>query len=110
MILSPSAAGTMNLPPLKEVPTGAVVIDATWQRLQPMALNRLLPATTSDELITAESTGGTLVDRMKRTKAPTSTPKGSAPVATSSGSATVSNAATERPSWVFSVGCSGLVM
>ena len=54
--------------------------------------------------------GGALVERMKRVKASTSGPNGCADVAASSGSATVSNAATELPFDVFSVGKSGLVI
>src|SRR3954462_5217720 len=110
MILSPRAAGTVNLPPLTTVPAGAVVMVAVWQLGQPMLVNRLAPATASAVAASAVSRGGTLVERMKRAKASTSGPKGAAGVAASSGSGTVSNAATELPIEVFSVGCSGLVI
>src|SRR3954453_4991375 len=110
MILSPRAAGTVNLPPLITVPTGAVGIVGVWQVAQPIETKRFEPAMASDVAARAVSRGGTLVERMKRTKASTSGPLGLATVPASSGSGTVSNAATEFPIEVFSVGCSGLVM
>src|SRR4051794_37007834 len=109
MILSPIAAGTVYLPPLITEPAGMVVIDGMWQRAQPIEVNSDLPASTSAVLATAASGAGALVERMKRTKALASVPKGSAAVAASSGSGTVSKAATETPLLVFSVGCRGLV-
>src|SRR5262245_51080777 len=113
MILSPRAAVTVKLPapePLNTVPTGAVVIDVRWQLEQPIEMNRLEPAMASEVAASAVSRGGALVERMKRAKASTSGPKGADGVAASSGSGTVSNAATELPSEVFSVGCNGLVI
>src|SRR5947209_10790057 len=106
--LSPIAAGMVYLPPLTMVPAGEVVIVGIWQMLQPIWLNSDLPAITSDVPAATASGAGALSERMKRVKAPTSTPKGSAVVAWSSGSGTVSNAAVEAPFGVFSVGCSGL--
>src|SRR4051795_6261495 len=110
MILSPRAGGTVNLPALMTVPAGAVVIDVVWQLAQPIEVKSDAPATASDVAAKAVSRGGALVERMKRTKASTSGPLGAVPVAASSGSLTVSNAATEFPIEVFSVGWSGLVM
>ena len=81
-----------------------------WQLLQPIETNRFEPAMASEVAASAVSRGGTLVERMKRVKASTSGPLGALAVAASSGSGTVSNAATELPIEVFSVGCSGLVM
>src|SRR6185295_1930806 len=103
MILSPSAAVTVNLPPLKTVPTGAVVADGMWHRWQPIELKIVWPAVTSDVI---GPRGGGLVARMKRAKNSTSGPKGFAGVGGSSGSGTSSNAATDTPFEVFSVGCS----
>src|SRR5947208_15855110 len=110
MVMFPRAAGTVNLPPLTTVPAGAVVIEVTWQMLQPTELKSEAPATASEVAASAVSRGGTLVERMKRVKASTSVPLGNCAVAASSGSGTVSNAATEAPFEVFSVGWSGLVM
>src|SRR4051812_38140439 len=110
MILSPRAAGMVYLPPLTTVPAGAVVIDAVWQLAQPIETKRFEPAIASDVAASAVSRGGTLGERMKRTKASTSVRLGLETVAASSGSGTVSNAATELPIVVFSVGWSGLVM
>src|SRR5690242_12018839 len=70
MILLPSAAGTVNWPPLMTVPAGAVVIDRTWQMAQPMLLNKFEPATMSELGVPFEPSsapgprGGTLVARM----------------------------------------------
>src|SRR5687768_17121404 len=97
MILSPRAGGTVMAPPLITVPAGAVVMVTVWQCWQPIWLNRLRPATASGVAARAVSRGGTLVARMKRAKASTSGPNGSAEVGASSGSGTVSNAATEAP-------------
>src|SRR5207244_11009567 len=102
MILLPSDAGTMNAPPLMLVPTAAVVMLVTWQMLQPIWLNRFDPATASAVPASAASRGGALVERMKFAKTAMS-------LSTSSGSGTLSNAATELPSDVFSVGCRRLV-
>src|SRR6185295_2379768 len=110
MILSPRAAVTMNLPLLNEVPTGAVVIDVRWQCEQPIEMNRFEPAMASAVAASAVSRGGALVARMKRAKNSTSGPNGLAGVGASSGSGTASNAATELPIEVFSVGCNGLVI
>ena len=63
MILLPSAAGTMNWPPLNEVPAGAVVIEVTWQMLQPMLVNSCAPATASDVAASTVSRGGTFNER-----------------------------------------------
>src|ERR1700733_1684854 len=89
-VIEPRAAGTMNLPPLNEVPVGAVVTDVAWQMSQPIEWKRLAPAMASEVAATTESRGGTLVERMKRVNAPMSAPFGSAVVGWSSGSATVS--------------------
>src|SRR5215207_5063820 len=112
MILSPRAAVMVSLPapvPLTTVPTGAVVIEVRWQLAQPIEVKRLEPVMASEVAARAVSRGGTLEDRMKRAKASTSGPKGIPVSGASSGSGTVSNAATEAPFEVFSVGCSGLV-
>jgi hypothetical protein len=45
MILFASAAGTVNAPPLILVPSGAVVIEGTWQIAQPTLANTASPAT-----------------------------------------------------------------
>src|SRR5262245_32222109 len=103
MILAPSAAGTLNAPPLINVPGGAVVIDRTWQTAQPIMLNILLPALAAIVLNRATSGGGALDARIKRANISTSSPL-------SSGSGTVSKLATEAPLRVFSAGCNGLVM
>src|SRR5262245_31559597 len=108
MILSPSAGGITNLPPLTTVPAGAVVIEVRWQLAQPMLVNRFAPATASAVAARTVSRGGTLVERMNRAKISTSGPNGSATVGASSGSGTASNAATDAPLLVFSVGWSGL--
>jgi hypothetical protein len=47
MILLPRAAGTWNVPPLIDVPGGAVVIEGVWQLAQPIWLNSDSPARTS---------------------------------------------------------------
>src|SRR3954470_11168557 len=110
MILSPSAAGTMKLPPLNEVPSGAVVQVLVWQFWQAILLNNCSPRAIVSGLPKTLARGGALVERMKRVNASTSGPKGFVDVAASSGSGTVSNAATELPLEVFSVGKSGLVI
>src|SRR5215471_5093592 len=97
MILLPRAAGTVNAPPLITVPAGEVVIDVTWQMLQPIALKRDAPVWASDVAASAVSRGGALSARMKRAKTSMS-------LSVSSGSGTVSKAATELPREVFSVG------
>src|SRR5437660_3958557 len=81
------------------VPGGAVVMLVTWHELQPIALNTLAPAFTAAVI---GPRGGTFDERIKRANASMSF--------TSSGSGTVSNAATDRPFEVFSVGNSRLVM
>src|SRR3984885_9545245 len=43
MILSPRASGTVNMPPSITVPVGAVVMDCTWQTLQPTRLKSSWP-------------------------------------------------------------------
>ena len=70
--------------------------------LQPIELNRFDPATASAVPASAASRGGALVERMKLANTSMS-------LSASSGSGTVSNAATELPSDVFSVGCRRLV-
>src|SRR5215203_7530838 len=110
MILSPSAAVTVNLPPLNTVPAGAVVIVGVWQLAQPIWTKSVAPDWAAAVAARAVSRGGALVARMNRAKISTSGPKGSVAVGASSGSGTVSNAATEAPMLVFSVGWSGLVM
>src|SRR6185295_17342610 len=110
MILSPSAGGMVNLPPLTIVPVGAVVIEVRWQFEQPMLVNRLEPVIASGVAAATASREGALVARMKRAKSSTSSPKGNPALGGSSGSGTVSNAATETPLLVFSAGWSGLVM
>src|SRR5260221_13986275 len=69
MILLPSAAGTVSAPPLITVPAAAVVIDAVWQTLQPIEVNRLDPATALAVAASAVSRGGTFVARMNVAKA-----------------------------------------
>src|SRR6185295_2529098 len=110
MILSPSAGGTVKVPPLTTVPAGAVVIVATWQIEQPIEVKRFAPAIASGVAAAAVSRGGAFAARMKRTNASMSGPLGFAGVAASSGSGTVSKAATEAPFDVFSVAWSGLVI
>src|SRR3954466_11702960 len=110
MFLSPRAAGTVNLPPLMTVPVVAVVIVGVWQLAQPIETKRFEPAMASEVAASAVSRGGALVEGMKGGEASTSGPLGLATVPASSGSGTVSNAATETPIEVFSVGCSGLVI
>jgi hypothetical protein len=83
--------------PLMAVPAGAVTMLRTWHVLQPIWLNRMSPCWASNVAARAVSREGALVARMKRAKACTSAPS-------SSGSITVSNAATEFPLEVFSVG------
>src|SRR3954447_2411807 len=106
MVLLASGAVTMKVPPLKEVPSGAVVSESVWQFTQPMLSKITSPV--SEDVLGARD--GALVERMKRVKASTSGPNGCAVVAASSGSGTVSKAATEMPFEVFSVGKSGLVI
>src|ERR1044072_7080925 len=103
MTLSPSAAGTMNRPPLMNVPAGAVVIDWTWQMAQPIELNKLRPVWASAVAARYSSRGGAVVALMNRATVST-------PAPSSSGSATVSYMATETPLDVFSTGSSGEVM
>ncbi len=66
MILLPSAAGTMNLPPLIGVPGGDVVIDATWQRRATDVLKIVSPAMTSASI---GPRIGAFVERMKSANA-----------------------------------------
>ena len=109
MILLPSALGTVNCPPLMTEPTGAVVIERTWQTEQLSVSKSAEPGSDASSGTSCLSRAGALVERMKRVNDSTSSPNPMSPPV-SSGSATVSKAATERPSEVFSVGWSGLVM
>src|SRR6185369_8055849 len=83
MILLPRAAGTVNAPPLIEVPGAAVVKVRVWQTLQPTELNNESPR------VAAAGMGfcrpGARVAAMKSANANTSPPS-------SSGSATGSKA------------------
>src|SRR5205823_13853632 len=78
MILLPRAASTVSAPPLMTVPTEEVVIDVTWQMLQPMLLNRLDPAMASAVAARAVSRGGAFVARMNSANA-TMSSSGSSP-------------------------------
>src|SRR3954470_24087697 len=69
MILLPRVAGTVNSPPLIIVPAGAVVIEVTWQMLQPTALKRDAPACASAVAARAVSRGGAFDERMISAKA-----------------------------------------
>ena len=44
MVLLPSDASTMKVPPLNEVPSGAVVIESVWQFSQPMRSKTASPS------------------------------------------------------------------
>ena len=100
IVLSPIAAGTVYAPALITVPAVTVVSVATWQVAQPMLLNAVWPRVTAAVI---GPRGGAFRERMKLVKAVMSPPS-------SSGSAVRSNAATELPFELFSVGASGLVM
>src|SRR5262245_46004758 len=100
MILLPSAGGTRKVPPLIEVPVGAVTSTGTWQVAQPVATKVAKPAMLSAGEIGPRA--GTFVARMKSANCRTS-------FSLSSGSATASQDATERPSAVFSTGNKALV-
>src|SRR5919198_1933915 len=100
MILLPSAAATVNTPPLIFAPGCAVVMEGVWQIAQPILLNNASPASTSAEI---GPRGGALVERIKSANATTSSPS-------SSGSATGSYPEpkpTKRPLEVFSSGKRG---
>src|SRR5207244_2685428 len=88
MILLPSAAGTVNCPPFITVPVGAVVIEVTWQMLQPTELNNAAPVCASAVAARAVSRDGAFVALINLAKWSMSSnpsgPKGS------SGSGTVS--------------------
>jgi hypothetical protein len=99
--LLPSAAGTVNAPPLIRVPVGAVTRLATWHVVQPIWANSASPARESAVAARAVSRGGALVERMKLAKRMRSSPS-------SSGSATPS--LTTRPFEVLSLGNIGVVM
>src|SRR5262252_9206193 len=114
MILLPSAAGTVNAPPLMTVPGAAVVIDATWQVVQPIESNEFAPAFASAVAASAASRGGAFVERMKAANSSMS-PSLSSPQVPDEFthgvlSGTLSNAATELPIDVFSVLTSRLVI
>src|SRR4051794_17072786 len=118
MILLPRAAGTVNAPPLMIVPAGAVVIEVTWQMLQPTALKRDAPVCASDVAARAASRGGAFDERMNSAKAAMSL-SGSSPqvalgiLAQGVLSGTVSKPEpkpTKRPKLVFSVRLKRLVM
>ena len=85
------------------LPAGAVLMLRTWQTAQPIASNSAEPRWADAVAAWAASTDGALSERMNSVRLVMSAPE-------SSGSATVSNAATDQPLEVFSVGCSGLVM
>src|SRR6185295_14074178 len=110
MILLPRDDGTVKAPPLINVPGGEVVKLRVWQTAHPTELKRLEPATVSESGGPLEPSsapaprGGALVALMKvANKATSSFPS-------SSGSGTVSNAATDAPFEVFSVGRKELVI
>src|SRR5690242_3652625 len=112
MILSPRSGGMVNVPPLMTVPAGAVVIEVTWQMLQPIESKREAPATAFAVAARAVSRGGTLVARMKRVKRSTSSPLGASGVAGSWMAGTplrVLKEVTSLPFEVFSFGWRGLV-
>jgi len=72
IILLPSAAGTVNVPPLITDPDAAVVIERTWQTEQSRSSNRSEPGSVASFKTIALLRGGALVERMKRVNASTS--------------------------------------
>src|SRR5262249_4008533 len=93
---------------LMTVARAVVVMWRVWQMPQPIWLNRFDPASASAVAASAVSRGGAFVERMNAENTSMS-PSGSSPQVTLGSathgalSGTVSNAATERPSDVFSV-------
>ena len=105
MTLLPSAAGTMNAPPLIAVPAGEVVIERVWQTLQPIASNSCDPAIASEVPARAVSRGGTFDARMNAANSSMSLSGSSLPGTWSNGSL-----ATFTPIDVFSVSSRRLVI
>ena len=74
IVTLPRAGGTVKAPWLMIVPAGAVVMLRTWQASQPRRVKTWSPRRTSVVADSSSSRGGTLVERMKRANASTSSP------------------------------------
>src|ERR1051325_5415980 len=64
IILLPKAAGTTKVPPLMTEPTGAVVIERTWQTEQLSESKRAEPGSVASFIAIERLRGGALVERM----------------------------------------------